>query len=157
MTKGERLQEALTDAQQFHKTSHALLEWLTDTECALRSQASLPDDETAVKKLIDSHRKLLDELREKEVELQDCLAMGDAIVAKCHPEALATMKHWISILKSRWDEVSISAMLYRYLHVFNVKYSLLMLGRCPTGRSRTSGSCVKPSTSCVTRRRCWTS
>ena len=37
--------------------------------------------------------------------MESALAMGRDILSKCHPDALTTMKHWLSILQARWDDV----------------------------------------------------
>ena len=37
--------------------------------------------------------------------MESALAMGRDILSKCHPDAVTTMKHWLSILQARWDDV----------------------------------------------------
>ena len=113
-------------AEEFHRKSHDLLEWLTDNECALRQHATPADDEAALLKQLDAHRKLVAALEEKQAELDACVHMGDVILKKSHPDAVATMKHWISILKSRWQEVSqpwcLSLLTEHIVHCVHVMY-----------------------------------
>lgn len=67
---------------------------------------TLPDDEHSLAKQLEAHKKFLIELGDQESKLHECLDMGGDILKKVHPDASATVKHWITILRSRWDEVS---------------------------------------------------
>ena len=31
--------------------------------------------------------------------------LGDVILTKCHPDAVTVIKHWITVLQARWEEV----------------------------------------------------
>lgn len=56
VTKQERLDEAMSEAEDFHKKTHGLLEWLSETERRLRYHGTLPDDEQSlIKQLTDHH------------------------------------------------------------------------------------------------------
>ncbi len=39
-----------------------------------------------------------------EANLESALAMGRDILSKCHPDAVTTTKHWLSILQVRESE-----------------------------------------------------
>lgn len=43
-------------AEEFHSVVHALLEWLAEAEQTLRFHGVLPDDEDALRTLIDQHK-----------------------------------------------------------------------------------------------------
>lgn len=43
-------------AEEFHSVVHVLLEWLAEAEQALRFHGILPDDDEALRTLIDQHR-----------------------------------------------------------------------------------------------------
>merc|ERR1719412_2323791 len=60
-----------------------LLEWLSDAEMKLRFAGPLPEDEA-------------------EIDRQ----LAEEILKKCHPDAVQVIKHWITIIQSRWDEVA---------------------------------------------------
>ena len=45
----------LLQAEEFHSTVHILLEWLAEAEQSLRFHGSLPDDEEALRALIEQH------------------------------------------------------------------------------------------------------
>lgn len=46
------------------------------------------------------------EMEEKEVEKDETLALAREILAKAHPDGATIIKHWITIIQARWDEVS---------------------------------------------------
>lgn len=46
----------MLQAEEFHSVVHVLLEWLAEAEQALRFHGVLPDDEEALRTLIDQHR-----------------------------------------------------------------------------------------------------
>ena len=50
------------------------------------------------------------ELNSQEGKLHDCLRSGQEILNMCHPDAVTTVKHWLTILQSRWEEVSLYYM-----------------------------------------------
>lgn len=41
----------------------------------------------------------------QEAKLRETLSIGQDILKRCHPDALTTLKHWLSVLRSRWEEV----------------------------------------------------
>lgn len=43
-------------AEEFHSTVHILLEWLAEAEQSLRFHGALPDDEEALRALIEQHK-----------------------------------------------------------------------------------------------------
>ena len=53
------------------------------------------------------------ELREKEKDKDYTLNLAQEILAKCHPDAVNVIKHWITIIQSRWDEVASWALQRR--------------------------------------------
>lgn len=55
--KTQRLEEALKEAEQLHKSVHALLEWLSDAEMKLRFVTALPDDEQETRAQLTEHEK----------------------------------------------------------------------------------------------------
>ena len=45
-------------------------------------------------------------MRAKEVEKEQTLELAHTILAKAHPDGALVIKHWITIIQSRWEEVS---------------------------------------------------
>ncbi|NXH72210.1 DYST protein, partial [Hydrobates tethys] len=105
VSKQTRLEQALQQAEEFHSVVHVLLEWLAEAEQALRFHGILPDDEEALRTLIDQHREFMKKLEEKKAELNKATGMGEAILAICHPDSITTIKHWITIIRARFEEV----------------------------------------------------
>ncbi|XP_050079910.1 dystonin isoform X27 [Anopheles maculipalpis] len=101
-----RLDVALKEAERLHKSVHMLLEWLSEAEQKLRFAAAAPDDESQAKDLLDIHAKFMKELREKEYDKEDTIGLANSILGKAHPDAIPIIKNWISIIQSRWDEIS---------------------------------------------------
>merc|ERR1712226_1042174 len=97
--KTKRLEEALKQAEE-------LLEWLSDAEMKLRFAGPLPEDEDEVKKQIAEHAQFMRELKEKKKDKDYTINLAEEILKKCHPDAVQIIKHWITIIQSRWDEVA---------------------------------------------------
>ncbi|XP_026362970.3 dystonin isoform X27 [Ursus arctos] len=105
ISKQTRLEAALRQAEEFHSVVHALLEWLAEAEQTLRFHGALPDDEDALRTLIDQHKEFMKRLEEKRAALNKATSMGDAMLAICHPDSITTIKHWITIIRARFEEV----------------------------------------------------
>ncbi|XP_069462267.1 dystonin isoform X13 [Ambystoma mexicanum] len=105
VSKQTRLEQALRQAKEFHSAVHDLLEWLAEAEQALRFHGLLPDDEEALRALIDQHKEFMRKLEEKRTGLKKGVTMGDEILTICHPDSITTIKHWITIIRARFEEV----------------------------------------------------
>ncbi|XP_074102800.1 dystonin-like protein short stop isoform X19 [Cotesia typhae] len=108
--KSHRLDEALRDAERLHKAVHVLLEWLSEAEMKLRFAGQLPEDEQESRNQLMEHEKFLRELHQKEVEKDHTLELAHGILGKSHPDGAAVIKHWITIIQSRWEEVATWAL-----------------------------------------------
>lgn len=85
---------------------HNLLDWLSDAEMKLRYAGQLPEDAEETQKQIEEHEAFMRELKQKEIEKDETIALAEEILAKAHPDGVATIKHWITIIQSRWEEVT---------------------------------------------------
>lgn len=52
----------------------------------------------------------MDALQAQAVELQNIHGLGEEILASCHPDSIITLKSWISVTKTRYEEVRVSMM-----------------------------------------------
>ncbi|KAK2710098.1 hypothetical protein QYM36_013691 [Artemia franciscana] len=95
--RSDRLEDALTNAEELHRRVKMLFEWLSDGEMELRFNGQLQDDQDECVDQIGDHKRFFEELNEKEHEKNDIL---------CHPDAVSAIRHWITIIQSRWDEFS---------------------------------------------------
>ncbi|XP_074190545.1 microtubule-actin cross-linking factor 1 isoform X19 [Rhinolophus sinicus] len=105
VSKQSRLEQALKQAEEFRDTVHMLLEWLSEAEQTLRFRGALPDDTEALQSLIDTHKEFMKKVEEKRVDVNAAVAMGEVILAVCHPDCITTIKHWITIIRARFEEV----------------------------------------------------
>ncbi|XP_052427650.1 dystonin [Carassius gibelio] len=106
VSKQTRLEQALCQAEEFHSSVHILLEWLAEAEQSLRFHGALPDDEEALRALIEQHKEFMKKLEEKRLALNKATSMGEAILSICHPDSISTIKHWNTIIKARFEEVT---------------------------------------------------
>ncbi|XP_039546384.1 dystonin isoform X5 [Pimephales promelas] len=106
VSKQTRLEQALCQAEEFHSTVHILLEWLAEAEQSLRFHGALPDDEEALRALIQQHKDFMKNLEEKRLGLNKATSLGEAILSICHPDSITTIKHWNTIIKARFEEVT---------------------------------------------------
>ncbi|XP_051503373.1 dystonin-like [Myxocyprinus asiaticus] len=106
VSKQTRLEQSLCQAEEFHSTVHILLEWLAEAEQSLRFHGALPDDEEALRTLIEQHEEFMKKLEEKRLALNKATCMGEAILSICHPDSITTIKHWNTIIKARFEEVT---------------------------------------------------
>ena len=79
---------------------------MANAERQLRYKGALPDDETEIIKQIEEHKVFEEEFLRQEGVLREALNIGQDIMKRCHPDAVSTLKHWLSVLKARWEEVS---------------------------------------------------
>lgn len=70
-------------------------------------------------------KEFMKKLEEKRVALNKAASMGEAILTICHPDSITTIKHWNTIIKARFEEVSAQ------LHAFSIVI--------PTGISESCG------------------
>ncbi|XP_078279424.1 microtubule-actin cross-linking factor 1 isoform X11 [Rhinoraja longicauda] len=105
VSKQTRLEQALKQAEEFRNAVHVLLEWLSEAEQSLRFRGVLPDDVEALQSLIDLHKEFMKKVEEKRVDVNKAAGMGEAILAVCHPDCVTTVKHWITIIRARFEEV----------------------------------------------------
>ncbi|XP_041359578.1 microtubule-actin cross-linking factor 1, isoforms 1/2/3/5-like isoform X9 [Gigantopelta aegis] len=106
VSKQERLEQAHKLAEEFHKKAHGLLDWLGDAERQLRYRGPVPDEELLILQQIEDHKKFEESLLRQEANLRETLNIGQEIMKLCHPDAVSTMKHWLSVLRARWEELT---------------------------------------------------
>lgn len=111
--KSSKLEDALKEAERLHRAVHMLLEWLSDAEMKLRFAGTMPDDEHESRVQLAEHEKFLRELKDKEAEKDATLELAHRILAKAHPDGATVIKHWITIIQTRWEEVSFCS--YQFL------------------------------------------
>uniref|UniRef100_A0A023FN77 Putative microtubule-actin cross-linking factor 1 isoforms 1/2/3/5-like isoform 1 n=1 Tax=Amblyomma cajennense TaxID=34607 RepID=A0A023FN77_AMBCJ len=108
-SKQRKLEEALRQAEQLHKAVHMLLEWLSDAEMKLRFAGPLPEDEATTRQQMEEHQQFMREMEQQEHNKESTIALAQEILSRCHPDAVTVIRHWVTIIQSRWEEVSLWA------------------------------------------------
>ena len=79
------------------------LHWLGESEDQLDRIASLiENDEMDLAQDACCDLKLDFEKKEKNIE--KTFELGNAILSRCHPNSISTVKHWLGALKAGWNE-----------------------------------------------------
>ncbi|CAG5121103.1 unnamed protein product, partial [Candidula unifasciata] len=105
VSKQERLEHAHTLAEEFHDKAHGLLDWLASAERELRFKGVIPDEESLIAQQTHDHKKFEESMLRKEAVLRETLNIGQEIMKRCHQDAVSTMKHWLGVLRTRWEEL----------------------------------------------------
>ncbi|CAG5131557.1 unnamed protein product, partial [Candidula unifasciata] len=105
VSKQDRLEQAQRLAEEFHNKAQGLLDWLSDAERQLRFKGAIPDEEALIVQQIDDHKKFEESMLRQEANLRETLNIGQDIMKRCHPDAVSTMKHWLGVLRTRWEEL----------------------------------------------------
>ena len=82
-----------------------LLEWLSEAEQTLRFRGVLPEEADTLQTLLHTHRNFMGTVEEKRSTVNSAAGMGEAILTQCHPDSVTTIKHWITIIRARFEEV----------------------------------------------------
>uniref|UniRef100_A0A3Q1AGF7 Microtubule actin crosslinking factor 1 n=1 Tax=Amphiprion ocellaris TaxID=80972 RepID=A0A3Q1AGF7_AMPOC len=105
VTKQTRLQQALKQAEEFRTAVQVLLEWLSEAEQTLRFRGVLPEEAETLQALLHTHRGFMGTVEEKRADVNKAAGMGEGILTVCHPDSITTIKHWITIIRARFEEV----------------------------------------------------
>ncbi|KAL6099375.1 macf1 [Pungitius sinensis] len=105
VTKQTRLQQALKQAEEFRTAIQFLLEWLSEAEQTLRFRGILPEEAETLQALLHTHRAFMGTVEEKRTDVNKAAGMGEGILTVCHADSITTIKHWITIIRARFEEV----------------------------------------------------
>ncbi|XP_047216436.1 microtubule-actin cross-linking factor 1 isoform X1 [Girardinichthys multiradiatus] len=104
VSKQDRLEAALQQAEKFDGLVHSFMERLTEAERILK-YGVIPEEEDSLLIFQKQHKESLHSLHSQAVELVNIQNLGEVILASCHPDSIITLKSWISVTKTRYDEV----------------------------------------------------
>lgn len=82
-----------------------LLEWLSEAEQTLRFRGVLPEEAETLQALLHTHRDFMSTVEDKRADVNKAAGMGEGILTLCHPDSITTIKHWITIIRARFEEV----------------------------------------------------
>ncbi|KAM6374498.1 microtubule-actin cross-linking factor 1, isoforms 6/7-like [Alca torda] len=104
VSKQARLEAALRQAEEFHSLVHSFLGRLSESEKALK-YGVFPEEEPAVQECQHQLQELMKSLQCQQLELECITSLGEEILATCHPDSVITIKSWVTVVKSRYQEV----------------------------------------------------
>ncbi|KAL2084634.1 hypothetical protein ACEWY4_020152 [Coilia grayii] len=104
VSKQARLEEALRQAEDFDTKVHTFLDNLADVERALK-YGVIPEEEEALLEFCKQHKESMSSLSCQEMELEGIRTLGEDILSSCHADSVITIKSWISVTKTRFEEV----------------------------------------------------
>ncbi|XP_041262041.1 plectin [Onychostruthus taczanowskii] len=104
LSKQARLEAALRQAEEFHTLVHSFLGRLTESEKTLK-YGVFPEEEAAVQECQAQLQELMQSLQCQQLELECITSLGEEILSTCHPDSVITIKSWVTVAKSRFQEV----------------------------------------------------
>ncbi|KAF3691603.1 Microtubule-actin cross-linking factor 1 Actin cross-linking family 7 [Channa argus] len=104
VSKQDRLEAALQQAEKFDGLVHSFMERLTEVERVLK-YGVIPEEEEGLLAFRTQHRESMSVLQAQAVDLEKIQCLGEEILASCHPDSIITLKSWISVTKTRYEEV----------------------------------------------------
>lgn len=97
------LDEALLKSSEFHQLLNFLIEWLGSIEMKIRVYRALPDEILEVRNAIFEIHEYQSEMQSLQGNYDTTLGLAELIQGKGHPESLATVRHWVKVLTTRWQ------------------------------------------------------
>ncbi|KAM9724302.1 microtubule-actin cross-linking factor 1, isoforms 6/7 isoform 2-T2 [Menidia menidia] len=104
VNKQDRLEASLQQAEKFDSLVHSFMGRLAEAERVLK-YGIIPEGEEALLAFRKQHKESLGALEAQAVELENIRCLGEEILASCHPDSIITLKSWISVTKTRYEEI----------------------------------------------------
>ncbi|CAM9197441.1 unnamed protein product [Lampetra planeri] len=104
VSKQDRLEAALQQAETFDGLVHSFMERLTEVERTLK-YGVIPEEQQGLLVFSKQHEETMAALKIQAVELENIQSLGDEILSSCHPDSIITLKSWMSVTKTRYEEV----------------------------------------------------
>ncbi|XP_068789778.1 microtubule-actin cross-linking factor 1, isoforms 6/7-like [Struthio camelus] len=105
VSKQARLEASLRQAEEFHTLVHAFLGRLSESEKTLKYGMFPEEEEAAVQECQHQLQELMKSLQCQQLELECITSLGEEILSTCHPDSVITIKSWVTVAKSRFQEV----------------------------------------------------
>uniref|UniRef100_A0ABM5GD79 Microtubule-actin cross-linking factor 1, isoforms 6/7-like n=1 Tax=Pogona vitticeps TaxID=103695 RepID=A0ABM5GD79_9SAUR len=104
LSKQDRLEAALRQAEEFHRLLHSFLGRLAELERSVKRTA-LPTEEAALREGQQQLTELRQGLQCQQLELECLVSLGEEILSACHLDAVIPLRSWVAVAKSRFQEV----------------------------------------------------
>ncbi|CAJ0966919.1 unnamed protein product, partial [Ranitomeya imitator] len=92
-------------AQEFHTLVTSFLEGLHVSERTLKCGV-IPEEEQALQECQTQQQELMNTLQCQQMALECIVSLGQEILSACHPDSIITIKSWLNISKTRYQEVT---------------------------------------------------
>ncbi|XP_059920960.1 microtubule-actin cross-linking factor 1, isoforms 6/7 isoform X1 [Gadus macrocephalus] len=104
VTKQDRLEVALKQAEKFDELVHTFMERLSEVERVLK-YGIIPEEWQGLLAFRKQHEESMSALQSQKMALEDIRCLGEELLSFCHPDSIITLKSWISVTKTRFEEV----------------------------------------------------
>ncbi|KAM8966328.1 microtubule-actin cross-linking factor 1, isoforms 6/7-like [Pelodytes ibericus] len=104
VSKQARLASSLQQAEEFHCLVSSFLADLGDSERNLK-YGIIPENEQALQECQRQQQELISTLQCQQLAMECIVSLGQEILSACHPDAIITIKSWLNITKTRYQEV----------------------------------------------------
>ncbi|XP_053323911.1 microtubule-actin cross-linking factor 1, isoforms 6/7-like [Spea bombifrons] len=105
VSKQGRLESSLRQAEEFHSLVTSFLERLGESERVLKCGV-IPENEQALQECQTQQQELVGTLQCQQLALECIVSLGQEILSACHPDSTITIKSWLNIAKTRYQEVA---------------------------------------------------
>ncbi|TTA40550.1 Microtubule-actin cross-linking factor 1, isoforms 1/2/3/5 [Bagarius yarrelli] len=104
VSRQTRLEAALRQAEEFDRIVHSFLDQLADIERVLK-YGILPEEEETLLTFLKLHKESMSSFNRHQMALECIQTLGEEILSSCHPDSVITIKSWISVTRTRYEEV----------------------------------------------------
>ncbi|XP_063780809.1 plectin [Pseudophryne corroboree] len=104
VSKRARLEASLQQAEEFNSLVNSFLEGLCESERTLK-YGVIPEEEQALQECQIQQQELTSTLQCQQLALECIVSLGQEILSACHPDSVITIKSWLTISKTRYQEV----------------------------------------------------
>ncbi|KAM3928216.1 microtubule-actin cross-linking factor 1, isoforms 6/7-like isoform 3-T4 [Leptodactylus fuscus] len=105
VSKQAKLEASLRQAEEFHTLVNSFLEGLNESERTLK-YGVIPEEEPALQECQAQQQELMNTLQCQQMALECIVSLGQEILSACHPDSVITIKSWLNISKTRYQEVT---------------------------------------------------
>ncbi|XP_061632171.1 microtubule-actin cross-linking factor 1, isoforms 6/7 isoform X2 [Phyllopteryx taeniolatus] len=102
--KQDRLEAALQQAEKFDGLVHSFMERLTEVERLFKCGV-IPDEEEGLLVFHKQNEETMVALKAQTAELENIQFLGEEILSFCHPDSKITLKSWVGVTRTRYEEV----------------------------------------------------
>ncbi|XP_025018263.1 microtubule-actin cross-linking factor 1 isoform X2 [Tetranychus urticae] len=108
VAKEKRLKESLRKAEQLETEVNRLINWLVKIDSSVNKMDSSMNfsEETELVKYNQQIEMFTNEMEREEVNRDRLIADCQNVLLDCHPEAEYTIRHYITVIESKWKSVS---------------------------------------------------